>query len=144
MPATPVAIADAVVTVLNGTFAAALTAERGYVLPTQLEKATTLKAWVMAAEIDGEAADRGSDTETHTIHIALVKQVANFLPATVDPLILQAEHVRDHFKNLELPGVDAVVTKRDAKPLYDPQRLRLKRLFLSLISLEITVNREVA
>lgn len=36
-----------------------------------------------------------------------------------------------------------MVTKRDVKLLYDPQRLRLKRTFLSLISLEITAVREI-
>ncbi len=144
MPALSRTIAEAVVSVLNAaTFDPALTAERGYVLPVQLENQTTLKAWVMAAEIESEAENHGDDRETHAVHIALVQRVANFAPATLDPLTDVAEAVRDHFRNLTLPGVDAMVTKRDVKLLYDPQRLRLKRTFLSLISLEITAVREV-
>ncbi|MBX3448193.1 MAG: hypothetical protein KF777_01465 [Planctomycetaceae bacterium] len=146
MSAVPVALADAIVADLNGAaFSLALTAERGYVLPVKLEGSTTLKAWVMPAEIESEAVDQETDGELHQVHVALVQKVANFANATIDPLIQLGEEIRDSFRNRSwlTEELDAFVEKRDSKLLYDPERLRAKHQFLSVITLTCRANREV-
>lgn len=130
-------IADAVVAELNGTaFNPAFTAVRDYLTERAiLEGSATLRCVVMSVAADDVNDSRGEDRETHKVGIAIFQKLAATDKATLDPLVRLCRDVRKRFRRFSAaPGVTCKA--RDSSPLYDPDYLQSKRVFLAFIELE--------
>jgi len=98
MPASIVAIADAVTAELNGnSFSQSFTAQRLYLPVFDLQGMSTLKVTVVPKGITSQSLDRSRDSFDYQIDVAIQKKVANEI-ATIDALMLLAEEIGDYFR----------------------------------------------
>jgi hypothetical protein len=141
MPATILAIADAVAAVLNGaTFSQTFTAERVYVPIYELKEADGLKVFVVPRDLAPTILTRSSDDYTYNISIGILKRYGSGpmtlddINAACDPLVMLSEEIVDVLRSdaaqEQIPASYFAITNA---PVYDPKMHDEKKLFISLI-----------
>lgn len=130
-------IADAVVAALNAAeFALPFTAERRYRPVFGLAELETLRVSVVPASVEDDTATRGCTQEDPQIDVGVQQKVADTENETLDPLEDLAEAIADHFRQQRLPGhPTAICTKASRNPLYVPEHLDTKKVFLAIVRL---------
>ena len=136
MPASIVAIADAVTAELNGnSFSQSFTAQRLYLPVFDLQGMSTLKVTVVPKGITSQSLDRSRDSFDYQIDVAIQKKVANEI-ATIDALMLLAEEIADYFRTNPLssyPGARCMNVENI--PVYAQDHLQELRQFTSVLTL---------
>jgi hypothetical protein len=142
MPATILAIADAVVTQLNGTtFSQPVTAERHYQPKFELSEMTELKVSVVPRSLASKTLDRNRDTFDYLIDVA-VQQKTDMSQASLDALMTLVEEIADHFRTQPLASFpNARCTEVKNEPVYSLEHLDEFRQFTSVITLTFRVWR---
>ena len=136
MPASIVAIADAVTAELNGnSFSQSFTAQRLYLPVFDLQGMSTLKVTVVPKGITSQSLDRSRDSFDYQIDVAVQKKTSNEIVA-IDSLMLLVEEIGDYFRSNPLssfPG--ARCTNVENLPVYAPDHLQELRQFTSVLTL---------
>ncbi|MFQ3678544.1 MAG: hypothetical protein SNJ74_11445 [Fimbriimonadaceae bacterium] len=142
MPATILAIADAVVAQLNATaFSQPLTAERHYLPQFELADMTTLRVSVVPRSVASKGLDRNRDSFDCRIDVA-VQQKLDPTPGNLDALMVLVEEIADHFRSEPLAGYpQARCTEVENVPVYAPEHLDEFRQFTSVLTLTFRVWR---
>ncbi len=141
-------IADAVVEALNGaTLSQPVTAARYYLPEFDLKEMKDLHVSVVPAELDEEIADRARDRAEYKIHVAVQKRVAKQDPPgldteAIDGLMQLVQEIDDLFRHKPLADFEqALWTKTENKPIYDPKHLQENQQFTSLLAFTFRVIR---
>ena len=136
MPASIVAIADAVTAELNGnSFSQPFTAQRLYLPVFDLQGMSQLKVTVVPKGITSASLDRSRDSFDYQIDVAIQKKTPNEIVA-IDSLMLLVEEIGDYFRSNPLssfPG--ARCTNVENLPVYAPDHLHELRQFTSVLTL---------
>jgi hypothetical protein len=142
MPATILAIADAVTVQLNATpFSQPLTAERHYQPRFELSEMTELKVSVVPRSLASKALDRSRDSFDYLIDVAVQKKT-DMSQASLDALMAMVEEIADHFRRQPLAGFpQARCTEVENAPVYAAEHLEEFRQFTSVITLTYRVWR---
>jgi hypothetical protein len=142
VPATIVAIADAVVAELNGTtFSQPLTAERHYQPVFELSEMTELKVSVVPRSVASKALDRNRDSFDYLIDVA-VQHKTEPTQGNLDALMELVEEIADHFRTQPLAGYpEAHCIEVTNEPIYAMEHLDEFRQFTSVITLTYRVWR---
>lgn len=144
MPATLVAIAEAVKDALNTTgFSLAFTATRVYVPVHRQEDLATLTVSVVPTGLSIAPLDRaGTGMIDYTIDVGIQQRIGPTaltpaeIAAACDPLMALAEEIADHFRTTALAsiGVARAVAVAHA-PVFAPAHLDEHRVFTTVLSL---------
>jgi hypothetical protein len=142
MPATIIALADAVVAQLNATpFSQPLTAERHYQPRFELSEMTGLKVSVVPRSLSSKSLDRSRDSFDYLIVVAVQKKT-DMSQAALDALMTLVEEVADHFRTQPLAGFPgARCTEVKNEPVYALEHLDELRQFTSVFTLTFRVWR---
>jgi hypothetical protein len=142
VPATIIAIADAVVEQLNATpFSQLLTAVRHYQPVFELSEMTELKVSVVPRSVASKALDRNRDSFDFKIDVAVQRKVEP-TPGNLDALMELVEEIADHFRRQPLAGFPrARCTEVENAPVYAAEHLEEFRQFTSVITLTYRVWR---
>ena len=136
MPASIVAIADAVTAELNGnTFTQTFTAQRLYLPVFDLQSMSDLKVTVVPKGITSSSLDRSRDNFDYQIDVAVQKKV-NSQIELIDSLMRLVEEIGDYFRSNPLssyPG--ARCTNVENTPVYAQDHLQELRQFTSVLTL---------
>ncbi len=141
--ATVIAIADAVVTVLNaGGFAQPFTAMRLYRPQFELKDMGTLHVTVVPRGLVIQTASRGIDQHDYQIDVAVQKRLASEDAAEIDSLMALVEQIADRFRHKVLEtDPEACWVKSENAPLYAPEHLEQLRQFTSVLTLTYRTHR---
>jgi hypothetical protein len=142
LPATILAIADAVVAQLNAaSFSQPLTAERHYLPQFELADMTTLRVSVVPRSVASKGLDRNRDSFDYRIDVAVQKKL-DPTPENLDALMVLVEEIADHFRSEPLAGYpQARCTEVENVPVYAPEHLDEFRQFTSVLTLTFRVWR---
>ncbi len=142
MPATILAIADAVVEELNTTpFSQPLVAVRHYQPRFELSEMTDLRVNVVPRGLTSKILDRGRDSFDYQIDVA-VQQRLDPTPENLDALMELVEEIADHFRSHPLAGFPAArCTEVANEPVYAMEHLEEFRQFTSVLTLTYRVWR---
>lgn len=142
MPATILAIADAVVAQLNATaFSRPVAAERHYLPRFELAEMTELRVSVVPRSVTSKGLDRNRDSFDHRVDIA-VQQKIEPTPGNLDALMVLVEEIADHFRSEPLAGYpQARCTEVENVPVYAAEHLDEFRQFTSVVTLTFRVWR---
>ncbi|HXG09475.1 MAG TPA: hypothetical protein VNK04_06770 [Gemmataceae bacterium] len=142
MPATILAIADAVVAELNGTtFSQPFTAERHYQPNFELSEMSELKVSVVPRSVASKSLDRNRDSFEYQIDVAVQKRT-DMTPASLDALMTLVEEIADHFRTQPLANfTEARCTEVKNEPVYAIEHLDELRQFTSVLTLTFRVWR---
>jgi hypothetical protein len=136
MPATIIAIADAVTAELNGTsFSQSFVAQRSYVPTYDMQSMNDLKVTVVPKSLSSVSLDRSRDSYDYQIDVA-VQRKSLPQPDAVDPLMELVEEIADHFRSNPLasyPG--ARFMNVENAPVFAPDHLQELRQFTSVLTL---------
>jgi hypothetical protein len=147
MPATVIAIADAVVSTLNAAAEAnALSlyfvAERAYVPVYEAKDLAELKVTVVPHGLTFAALARRSDDFDYVVDVAVQKRIeagaktAAEIAVAADPLMVLVEEMLDLFRGKRMDAhPDALCVEGKNEPIYLPQHLDENRVFTSVLSL---------
>lgn len=147
MPASVIAVADAVVAALNGAgLSQPFTAERQYAPKFDIEDLDTLQVTVVPSTLTVTPLARGHDDYEYLVHVAVQKRLAR--TATTDAAVRSAgdalmtlvEEVVDLFRAGGDFGGARWVGVENA-PIYDPDHLYNKQTFTSLVGLRFRESR---
>lgn len=144
MPATVIAIADAVTAVINdGSFAQTFTAERAYVPVHELTELVDLKVTVVPASLSAALLTRGSAHLFDYVIDVGIQQKKEPTVANLDPLMLLVERIVDLFrgKPLAVGSATAHCTLAENRLIFAPDHLDEKRVFTSVVSLTFRMGR---
>ncbi len=136
MPASIVAIADAVTAELNGSsFSQPFVAQRSYVPTYDLQTMNDLKVTVVPKGISSVSLDRSRDSFDYQVDVAVQKKTLIQLDV-VDPLMLLVEEIADHFRtNLLVSFPGARFMNVENSPVFAPDHLQELRQFTSVLTL---------
>jgi hypothetical protein len=142
MPATIVAIADAVVAQLNATtFAQPMAASRHYVPVFELSEMSQLRVSVVPKAITSASLDRNRDRFDYLIDVAVQRKLGPSL-GNLDAMLELVEEISDHFRSHPLTGFpEARCVEVENDPVYAPDHLEEFRTFTSLLTLTYRVWR---
>jgi hypothetical protein len=142
VPATILAIADAVVEQLNATpFSQPLAAARHYQPVFELSEMTELKVSVVPRSVGSKALDRNRDSFDFKIDVAVQRKVEP-TPGNLDALMELVEEIADHFRRQPLADFpQARCTEVENAPVYAAEHLEEFRQFTSVITLTYRVWR---
>jgi hypothetical protein len=142
MPATILALADAVVAQLNATsFSQPLTAERHYQPCFELSEMTELRVSVVPRSVASKALDRNRDGFDFKIDVAVQRKVEPSVE-NLDALMELVEEIADHFRSHPLAGFpQARCTEVANEPVYAMEHLEEFRQFTSVLTLTYRVWR---
>jgi hypothetical protein len=143
VPATIVAIADAVVAELNGTtFSQAFTAVRHYQPVFELsEMMTELKVSVVPRGVASKALDRNRHEFDYRIDVAVQHKIEP-TQGNLDALMELVEEISDHFRTQPLAGYpEAHCVEVANEPVYAMEHLDELRQFTSVLTLTYRVWR---
>lgn len=142
MPATIVALADAVVAQLNATaFSQPVAAERHYLPQFELAEMTTLRVSVVPRSVASRSLDRNRDSFDYRIDVA-VQHKLDPTPGNLDALMVLVEEIADHFRSEPLAGYpQARCTEVENVPVYAVEHLDEFRQFTSVLTLTFRVWR---
>lgn len=140
------AIADAVVTDLNGavagTFAQTFTAARHYRPQFDLAELKTLRVSVVPKGIAITGLMRSANQHDVSVDVAVQKKVNPADSAELDGLMTLVEQIADYFRLRRLTGMPtALWTKTDNVPVYAPEHLETKQVFTSVLTFTFRVVR---
>jgi hypothetical protein len=136
MPASIIAIADAVVTELNATaFSQPLTAVRHYEPTFELSAMSTLRVSVVPRSLTSKTLDRNRDSFDFEIDVAVQKKTDPTL-TNLDELMELVEEIADHLRLNPLSTLPDVRCMEVANaPVYALEHLQEFRQFTSVITL---------
>jgi hypothetical protein len=136
MPASIIAIADAVVTELNATaFSQPLTAVRHYEPTFELSAMSTLRVSVVPRSLTSKTLDRNRDSFDFEIDVAVQKKTDPTL-TNLDELMELVEEIADHLRLNPLSTLPDVRCMEVANaPVYALEHLQDFRQFTSVITL---------
>lgn len=138
-----IALADAVVTALNGavdgTFNAEFTAVRAYRPQFNLEGLETLRVSVVPRSLAMEAATRTSLQRDVQIDVAVQKKVNVDDAAVIDAQMALVEQIAEFFKFKRLPSVGAIWLVTQNAPIYSAEHLEQHRVFTSMLTLTFRI-----
>jgi hypothetical protein len=142
MPATILAIADAVVASLNGgAFSQPVAAVRLYQPKFGLPQMTTLHVSVVPRSLGSKALDRSRDAFEYKIDVAVQKKT-DMSEASLDALMHLVEEIADFFRTQPLSGFpSARCTDVANEPVFAPEHLEAFRQFTSVLTLTFRVWR---
>ena len=142
MPATILAIADAVVAQLNATaFSQPLVAVRHYQPVFDLSEMTALKVSVVPRSMSSKALDRNRDSFEYQIDVAVQRKV-ELTRGNLDALMELVEEIADHFRSHPLAGFPQTRCVEVAnEPVYAMEHLEEFRPFTSILMLTYRVWR---
>ena len=150
MAAVIVSIADAVTDALNGaSLSQTFTARRVYVPVHTLRDLSCLTVSVVPATLEGTLLERsGRNLFSYDIHVGVQKVIGqgqmsdDEINEACDPLMLLAQEIGDLFDGgllASAPQARCVDVKN--VPIYSPQDIDEKRVFLSLVTLTFRLGR---
>lgn len=141
MPATIIAIADAIVAQLNATgFSQPLTAERHYLPRFELPEMTTLRVSVVPRSVVSKAFDRNRHAFDYRIDVAVQKRINP--TENLDAFMALVEEIADHFRTRLLAGFpQARCVEVENSPIYAPEHLEQFHQFTSVLTLTYRVWR---
>jgi hypothetical protein len=136
-------VADAVVADLNAaSFSQPFTATRAYVARFELPDLKTLTVTVVPSSASVTAAARGPAQQDVAIDVAVQQKLADEQNATLDPLLVLAEEIAEHFRGRRLSTFpDAVWSRTEFTALYAPEHLEQLRTFTSVVTLTFRIIR---
>lgn len=136
MPASIIAIADAVTAELNATsFSKPLTAVRHYEPTFELSAMSTLRVSVVPRSLTSKTLDRSRDSFDFEIDVAVQKKTDPTL-ANLDELMELVEEIADHLRLNPLSTLPDVRCMEVANaPVYALEHLQEFRQFTSVITL---------
>lgn len=136
MPASIIAIADAVITELNATaFSQPLTAVRHYEPTFELSAMSTLRVSVVPRSLTSKTLDRNRDSFDFEIDVAVQKKTDPTL-TNLDELMELVEEIADHLRLNPLSTLPEVRCMEVANaPVYALEHLQEFRQFTSVITL---------
>lgn len=142
MPATILAIADAVVAQLNATsFSQPVAAERHYLPRFELSEMAELRVSVVPRSVASKGLDRNRDSFDYRVDVA-VQQKLDPTPGNLDALVSLVEEIADHFRSEPLAGYpNARCTEVENVPVYAAEHLDEFRQFTSVVTLTYRVWR---
>lgn len=142
MPATILAIADAVVAQLNATaFSQPVAAERHYLPQFELSEMTELRVSVVPRSVTSKGLDRNRDSFDYKIDVA-VQQKLDPTPGNLDALVALVEEIADHFRSEPLASYPQTrCTEVENVPVYAVEHLDEFRQFTSVLTLTFRVWR---
>jgi hypothetical protein len=138
-----VLVAEAVKEALNAaSFSQPLTAERKYLPLFDLTDMKDLHVTVVPRGVTVSSLGRNRNQYDYQVDVAVQKKLADEGPADVDPLMSLVEEIADHFKLKRLAGYpEAVWTRTENTPVYDPEHMNEMRQFTSVVTLTFRVGR---
>ncbi len=130
-------VAEAVVAALNAAaFSQPIAAARSYLPRVELADLKTLKVTVVPSSVSVVTASRGQTQRDVAIDVAVQKKLAREQNADLDPLLILAEEIAEHFRGKRLDSFpDAVWVKTEFKPIYAPEHIEQLRTFTSVVTL---------
>jgi hypothetical protein len=136
MPASIIAIADAVSAELNATsFSQAFTAARHYEPTFELSTMSTLRVSVVPRAMTSKTLDRSRDSFDFEIDVAVQKKTDPTL-ANLDELMALAEEIADHLRLNPLSTLPDVRCMEVVNaPIYASEHLQEFRQFTSVLTL---------
>jgi hypothetical protein len=142
VPATIVAIADAVVAELNGTtFSQAFTAVRHYQPVFELSEMAELRVSVVPRSVASNGLDRNRDSFDYRIDVAVQHKI-DPTQGNLDALMELVEEIADHLRTQPLAGYpEARCIEVTNEPIYAMEHLDEFRQFTSVITLTFRVWR---
>ena len=142
MPATIIAIADAVVAQLNAApFSQPVMAVRHYQPVFEFSEMTELKVSVVPRSLASKALDRNRDSFDYWIDVAVQRKIEPTL-GNLDALMELVEEIADHFRRQPLAGFpQARCTEVENAPVYAAEHLEEFRQFTSVLTLMFKVWR---
>jgi hypothetical protein len=142
VPATILALADAVVEQLNATaFSQPLVAVRHYQPCFELSEMTELRVSVVPRSIVSKGLDRNRDSFDYRIDVAVQRKVEPSV-GNLDALVELVEAVADHLRSHPLAGYPAArCTEAVTEPVYAAEHLDEFRQFTSVLTLTYRVWR---
>lgn len=144
-------LGELVKTSLNSTsFSQAFTALRLYEEPAEvrtergLNYFDTLKVWVFPATHDMELASTDSTIDELTIHVGVMKRIAN--QAAIDALMLLVSEISDHlrFRTLTSGGTSFSWIRTRHEMIYEPEHLTERRQFTSILAPTWRIRRKAS
>lgn len=140
MPATIIAIADAVAAQLNATaLSQPVTAERHYQPQFELSEMTALRVSVVPRSVTSKGLDR--DSFDYKIDVAVQRKL-DPTPGNLDALMALVEEIADHFRSEPLASYpQARCTEVENVPVYAMEHLDEFRQFTSVVTLTYRVWR---
>lgn len=142
MPATILALADAVVEQLNATaFSQPVVAVRHYQPCFELAEMTELRVSVVPRSVASKALDRNRDGFDYRIDVAVQRKIEP-TAGNLDALMELVEEIADHFRSHPLAGFpQARCTEVANEPVYAMEHLEELRQFTSVLTLTYRVWR---
>jgi hypothetical protein len=142
VPATIIAIADAVVEALNaGSFSQPVVAVRHYQPNFELAEMTELKVSVVPRSVTSKGLDRNRDSFDFKIDVAVQKKVEP-TAGNLDALMELVEEIADYCRAAPLAGsTNARCVEVENDPVYAMEHLDEFRQFTSVITLTFRVWR---
>jgi len=140
-----VAVADAVVGLLNNTATANFTppfaAVRAYRPIYSLEELKTLRVTVVPRGIAEEAISRVASQDDPTVNIAVQQWCSNTANATLDPLMGLVDQVREALRLKRLASPAAMWIKTENSPIYSAEHLDQHKVFTSVLAVTYRIIR---
>jgi hypothetical protein len=143
MPSVPVTVAEAVKAELAGaTLSLPFTATREYVPQYDLKDVDGLRVIAIPKENTITTLDRQRNSNEVSVDVGVMRKVATFTPAALDPLSDFVQEVIDFLDRRPLAGYPSAKWIRAANsPLYAPDWLKEKLVFISVHTVTYTVAR---
>ena len=137
---------DAIVAELNlikGDYTPVISPQRVYVPSYDRTKMTGVMACVGSTGVVTEPETRSENLHEYEVQVGILSPVKITETASIDDLILLVERLADHFRvNDRLTEYqDAVITGVQVQPIYDPEMLETKGVFVSVLVMTIQVIR---
>ena len=142
MPATIVALADAVVSELHGEgWSIPFVARRLYRPRFEPADLKTLQVSVVPRALVIEAASRGDDSREYRLDVAVQQKLDADSSEEIDPLLGLVEEIARHFR-LRRPAAmpSALCVKVENEPVYAVEHLDELRCFTSVLTLSFRVG----
>ena len=132
-----VQIADAVVEQLNaGGFSRQFTATRKYLPSYRLRDLKDLRVTVVPTAVNEQSESRQTPRLEYEVQIGIQQQVDLDDASSIDPLVALAEEIKDRFRFQRLTELpEAMLTAAEIDPLFVPDELEDKRVFVSIVNL---------
>lgn len=136
-----IAVADAVVAVLKAE-PLKLEAMRAYRPEFDLAELTTMRVTVVPKGLEISGSGRNANQHDIRVDVALQQKVTAVDNTALDPLMTLVEQVANQLRlrRLELGGGgSAIWVKTENDPIYAPEQLQTKQVFISLLTFTFRV-----
>jgi len=138
--ATAVVLAEAVKDLLNAQpFSLSFAARRPYVPVYQLQEMETLRVDVVPNAYEQSRLDRSGWQEAHAIDVGVQQRVKGLEDPVIDQLMGLMQEIRDYLRDTRIASPQALVIGLENAPVYDPESLEQKQLFVSVLTVTYRV-----